>query len=45
MARKHELRVQRAGTVINSTAKAEETGLLEALTRVVEHIVKNSPNE
>ena len=40
MARKHQLRVQRAGTVINVTAKKQETDVIRALERVVKHLRK-----
>lgn len=35
MSRKHDLRLQRAGTVINVTSKMQETGLDDALIQVV----------
>lgn len=38
MARKHQLREQRAGTVINLTSKKEETALGHALQEVVERL-------
>lgn len=38
MARKDQLRVQRAGTVINVTSKQQEKDIIQALLRVVEHI-------
>ena len=38
MARKHQLRKQRAGTVINLTSKKQETRLGKALLRVVERL-------
>lgn len=40
MARKHQLREQRTGTVINATAKQQESDVIKALTRVVEHLGK-----
>lgn len=38
MARKHQLRRQRAGTVINVTSKKQESGIIRALFQVVEHL-------
>lgn len=38
MARKHQLRVQRAGTVINVTSKKQESDIIQALQQVVDHI-------
>ena len=38
MARKHDLRAQRAGTVINMTSKKQESELGRALTTVVDRI-------
>lgn len=38
MARKHQLRAQRAGTVINVTSKKQETDIIQALTQVVDYI-------
>jgi len=38
MARKHELRVQRTGTVINVTSKKQETDVIQALTQVVDYL-------
>ena len=38
MARKHQLRDQRAGTVINLTSKKQESDVIKALVRVVEHL-------
>jgi len=38
MARKDQLRVQRAGTVINVTSKQQETDIIQALFKVVDHI-------
>jgi len=38
MARKHQLRDQRAGTVINLTSKKQESDIIRALVRVVEHL-------
>jgi type II restriction enzyme len=38
MARKHQLREQRAGTVINATSKKQESDVITALRRVVEHL-------
>lgn len=39
MARKHQLRAQRAGTVINVTSQKQETEVIQALTRVVDHLI------
>lgn len=39
MARKHQLRIQRAGTVINVTSLKQETEVIQALTRVVNHLI------
>ncbi len=38
MARKDQLRKQRAGTVINVTSKQQETDIIQALLTVVDHI-------
>jgi len=38
MARKHQLRVQRAGTVINLTSKQQESDIIKALVQVVEYL-------
>lgn len=38
MARKHQLREQRAGTVINLTSKKQETRVGKALTTVAERL-------
>jgi type II restriction enzyme len=38
MARKHQLRQQRAGTVINATAKTQESEVIHALRRVEERL-------
>jgi len=38
MARKHQLREQRAGTVINVTSRRQESDIIRALTQVVLHI-------
>ena len=38
MARKHQLRVQRAGTVINVTSKQQESDIIKALVQVVEYL-------
>jgi type II restriction enzyme len=38
MARKHQLRKQRAGTVINVTSKKQESDIIQALKQVVEHL-------
>lgn len=38
MARKHHLRIQRAGTVINLTSKQQESDVIKALVQVVEHL-------
>jgi len=35
MARKHQLREQRAGTVINVTSKKQESDIIKALRQVV----------
>lgn len=40
MARKHQLRVQRAGTVINVSSKAQESDVVTALVRVVEYLAQ-----
>jgi type II restriction enzyme len=40
MAKKHELRRIRAGTVINVTSKKQETEVVKALVRVVDHLVR-----
>ena len=40
MARKHDLRAQRAGTVINMTSKKQESDLGKALIRAVEQIAE-----
>ncbi|MDI6809873.1 MAG: hypothetical protein QME66_13025 [Candidatus Eisenbacteria bacterium] len=40
MARKHQLREQRAGTVINVTSKKQESDVVQALFRVVESLTK-----
>ena len=40
MARKHQLREQRAGTVINVTSKKQESDVIKALKQVVEHLQK-----
>ncbi len=40
MARKHDLRTQRAGTVINMTSKKQESDLGCALTDVVDQITE-----
>jgi type II restriction enzyme len=40
MARKHQLREQRAGTVINVTSKKQETEIIRALVVVVEYITE-----
>lgn len=44
MARRHQLRVQRTGTVINVTSKMQETGLSEALPLVIEHLGEKFQN-
>ena len=38
MARKHQLRSQRAGTVINLTSKEQDSDVKKALLQVVEHL-------
>jgi len=38
MARKHQLRRQRAGTVINVTSKKQESDIIRALFQVVEYL-------
>lgn len=38
MARKHQLRVHRSGTVINVTSKKQETDIVKALNQVVDHL-------
>jgi len=38
VARKHQLRKQRSGTVINVTSKKQETDIIKALQRVVEYL-------
>jgi hypothetical protein len=38
MARKDQLRVQRAGTVINVTSKQQESDVIKALVQVVEYL-------
>ncbi len=38
MARKHQLRNQREGTVINVTSKRQESDVIQALTRVERHL-------
>lgn len=38
MARKHQLRGQRSGTVINTTSKSQESDVTKALLRVVDHL-------
>jgi len=38
MARKHQLRVQRAGTVINLTSKQQESDVIKALLQVIDHL-------
>lgn len=38
MARKHQLREQRAGTVINVTSSKQESDVIRALTEVVEYL-------
>ena len=38
MARKHQLRVQRTGTVINATSKQQESEVIRALVRVIEYL-------
>ncbi len=38
MARKHQIREQRAGTVINVTSKKQESGIIKALRQVVDRL-------
>lgn len=38
MARKHQLRAQRAGTVINTTSAKQETDVIQALRQVESHL-------
>jgi len=38
MARKHQLRVQRAGTVINVTSKQQESDVIKALVQVIDYL-------
>jgi len=38
MARKHQLREQRAGTVINVTSKKQESEVIVALTQTVDYL-------
>lgn len=38
MARKHQLRAQRAGTIINVTSKKQESDIIMALNQVVEYL-------
>ena len=38
MARSSQLRVQRAGTIINATSRQQETTLIKALNRVVDYL-------
>jgi len=40
MARKHQLRDQRTGTVINATSKNQESDVIRALGQVVEYLGK-----
>ncbi len=40
MARKRQLRDQRAGTVINRTSKRQESDVIKALHQVVEHLIE-----
>ena len=40
MARKHQLREQRAGTVINVTSNKQESDVIQALSQVVEYLDK-----
>lgn len=41
MARKSQLRQQRTNTVINATSKQQETAIIQALQRVVDHVSQN----
>ena len=45
MARKHQLRKQRTGTVINVTAKQQESDVIKALARVVARLGKKFANK
>lgn len=38
MARKHQLRTQRTGTIINVTSKKQESDIIKALNQVVEYL-------
>lgn len=38
MARKHQLRIQRAGTIINVTSQKQESAIIKALKQVVDHL-------
>lgn len=38
MARKHQLRTQRTGTIINLTSKEQESSVMKALVKVVERL-------
>ena len=44
MARKQDLRAQRAGTVINATSKQQESELYQALGRVISGLEENLPD-
>jgi type II restriction enzyme len=41
MARKHQLRKQRTGTVINTTSKRQESDIIKALSKVEDQLNKN----
>ncbi len=43
MARKHQLRAQRTGTVINATSKEQEKDITKALKEVVRHLRERFP--
>lgn len=45
MARKHQLRDQRAGTVINLTSRKQESDVSKALVQVVDHLGGKFANE
>lgn len=45
MNRKHQLRVQRSGTVINVTSKKQQSDIIQALQQVVDYISKVFENK
>ncbi len=45
MANKEQLREQRKNTIINATAKKQETSLIKVLNQVVEHLVDTFSNK